>query len=168
MLVLFTGRKDTKRKRLYRNKPSGVAKVVNSLDCGLNSNWWYPHLRSNLLKTLEPIMVCNTSSTVGIGDSLRMIAWFACLMSTHADFPAVIWDDHHRVDPGDRTLHLFNYSQVQQFCGLISDLFSQIKWYPSIRLCNRFYSGVYIQGYLFFNSAVFSNAVLNCQLYLLP
>ena len=83
MLILFIGRTDTKSKRLYRNKPSGVAKVVNSLDCGLNSNWWYPHLRSNLLKTLEPFMVCNTSSTVGIGYRLRMIAWFACLMSTH-------------------------------------------------------------------------------------
>ena len=54
-----------------------------SLDSGLNSNWWYPYLRSNLLKTLEPFVVCNTSSTVGIGCRLCMIAWFACLMSTH-------------------------------------------------------------------------------------
>ena len=83
MLILFTGRTDTKSKRLYRNKPSGVANVVISLDFGLNSNWWYPHLRSNLLKTLEPFMVCNTSSTVGIGYRIRMIAWFACLVSTH-------------------------------------------------------------------------------------
>ena len=149
MLILFTGRTDTKSKRLYRNKPSGVAKVVISLDSGLNSKWWYPHLRSSLLKTLEPLMVCDTSSTVGIGYRLRIIDWFACLMSTQADFPVVLWDNHHRVDPGGRTLHWFSYTQVQQFCGLISDLSSQIKWYPSIRLCNRFYSGVYIQGYLF-------------------
>ena len=70
------------------------------------------------------------------------------------------------------TLHWFNYSQVQQLCGLISDLSSQIKLYPSIRLRNRFYSGVYIRRYLFvFNFPTPSNtgtAVLNCQLYLLP
>ena len=47
------------------------------------------------------------------------------------------------------TLHWFNYSQVQQLCGLISDLSSQIKLYTSIRLCNRFYSGVYIRRYQF-------------------
>ena len=41
--------------------------LVISLDSGLNSNWLYPHLRTNLLKTLEPFMVCNTLSTVGIG-----------------------------------------------------------------------------------------------------
>ena len=34
-----------KSKRFYRNKPSGVAMVVISLDSGLNSHWWYPHLR---------------------------------------------------------------------------------------------------------------------------
>ena len=58
-------------------------RVVISLDSGLSSNWWYPHLRSNLLKTFEPFIVCNTSSTVGIGYRLLMIAWFACLMSMY-------------------------------------------------------------------------------------
>ena len=78
-----------KSKGLYQNKPTGVAKVVISLDSRLNSNWWYPRLRSNFLKTLEPFIVqckynvSNTSSTVGIGYHLRMIAWFAWLMSTH-------------------------------------------------------------------------------------
>ena len=54
-------------------KKTSVTKVIMhvllviSLDSGLNSNWLYPHLRTNLLKTLEPFMVCNTLSTVGIG-----------------------------------------------------------------------------------------------------
>ena len=95
-------------------------------------------------------MVCNTSSTVGIGYGLRMIAWFACLMSTHRRIsPLFFGIITTGLTPGARPSTGSIIPMSKQFCGLISDLSSRIKWYPSIRLCNRFYSGIYIQGYLF-------------------
>ncbi len=63
--------------------PLWTAKVVMSLDSGVNSNWWYPHFRSSLLNMADPFIPCNSSSTVGIGNLSRMIAAFACLMSKH-------------------------------------------------------------------------------------
>ncbi len=63
--------------------PLWTAKVVMSLDSGVNSSWWYPHFRSSLLNMADPFIPCNSSSTVGIVNLPRMIAAFARLMSKH-------------------------------------------------------------------------------------
>ena len=68
-------------RRLYLYKPLCVTKVVICRDSELSSNWWYPHFKSNLLKTLEPFILCSSSSTVGIGYLPRTMALFACLIS---------------------------------------------------------------------------------------
>lgn len=48
--------------------------------------------------------------------------------SSHVDAsaefdPIVLWNDHYRVAPRCWTLHWFNYSEVQEFCCLVLDLF---------------------------------------------
>ena len=128
MLILFTGRTDTKEQALVSKQTIRSSKGCVFSGFRAQLQLVVPSFKVSFTGPLEPFM---------------------CHVHTYADFTVVLWDDHQRVDPGGWILHWFNYSHAQQFCGLISALSSQIKWYPSIRLCNRFYSEVYIQGYLF-------------------
>ena len=50
----------TEEQALVSKQTIGCSKGCDFPGFWAQSNWWYPHLRSNLLKTLEPFIVCNT------------------------------------------------------------------------------------------------------------